>query len=393
MQGKYSVPKSTSIMESEYIQAVVIDNGGDTIKAGFHKDCHPQTVFPNLVGRLIHKGFGIRNRFGGYEALGKGDLVNITNVIEDGLITNWDDIEAVWHHTFYDCLCIAPEETPVLLTEPPLFPKESREKMTQIMFETFNTPALYCCSSSLLSLYGTGRVSGIVVDTGHTTSSIVPIIRGNPLLHAITKLETSGSQLTRYLTNKLSELNSYAFDTRSDRDRVRHFKESLSYVSLNYQHDMEMELSGTVKSSYQLPDGKEICFGSELFRIPETLFQPSLCSAYSATSVPDSMSIQQSVCSSIHGCSGEYHKQLCNNIVLSGGNSLFPGFRERLEREVSLLCPNNPNRIRVIAPAERKHLAWIGGASITSLTSFNSMWLTKEEYDESGPSPIIRKMF
>ena len=79
--------------------------------------------------------------------------------------------------------------------------------------------------------------------------------------------------------------------------------------------------------------------------------------------------------------------------MLSGGNSLFPGFRERLEREVSLLCPNNPNRIRVIAPAERKHLAWIGGASITSLTSFNSMWLTKEEYDESGPSPIIRKMF
>ena len=380
-------------MESEINQAVIIDNGGDTIKAGFHKDCYPQTVFPNLMGRLIHKGFGIRDWFVGYEALGKGDLVNIANVIEDGSITNWDDMEFVWHHTFYDCLCIAPEETPVLLTEPPLFPKQSREKMTQIMFETFNTPALYCCSSSQLSLYGAGRISGVVVDTGHTTSSIVPIIESIPLLHAITKLETSGSQMTCYLTKALSERNSYAFDTKSDRDRVRNFKESLSYVSLNYQQDMKMELSNTIKSRYQLPDGKEIFSGSELFRIPETLFQPSLCSAYSDTTVPHSMSIHQSVYSSIHRCSGEYHKQLYNNIVLSGGNSLFPGLRERLEKEVSLLYPNNPNNIRVIAPAERKHLAWIGGTVIASLTSFNSMWISKEEYDESGPAPIIRKMF
>ena len=373
------------------VQAVVIDNGGDTIKAGFHKDCYPQTVFPNLVGRLITKSFGIRNRFAGYEALGKGNCVKITTPIEDGLITNWDDMEAVWFHTFYDCLRIAPEEIPVLLTEPSLFPKVYRERMTQIMFETFNTPALYCSCSSLLSLYATGRVTGIVVDTGHTNSSIVPICGGNVSPHTITKLETSGSQLTRYLTNTLSERNLYTFDTKSDRDRVRHFKESLCYVSRYYQHDMEMESSNTIKPTYQLPDGKEICFGSELFRIPETLFQPSLCSSYSDTSVPDSMSIHQCVYSSLNRCSDGYHKHLFNNIVLSGGNSLFPGLRERLEREISLLYPNTSNKIRVVAPTERKHLAWIGGTILASLTSFNSMWMSKQEYDESGPMPIHRR--
>ena len=380
-------------MERECIQAVVIDNGGDTIKAGFYKDCYPQTVFPNLMGRLTQKCFGIRDRYVGYEALRLGDLVKITTPIEDGLITNWDDMEAVWHHTFYDCLRIAPEETLVLLTEPPLFPKVYRERMTQIMFETFNTPALYCSRSSPLSLYATGRVTGIVVDTGHTNSSIVPICGGNASPHAITKLETSGSQLTRYLTNTLSERNFYAFDTKSDLDRVRHFKESLCYVSRYYQHDMELESSNTIKQTYQLPDGKKICFGSELFRIPETLFQPSLCSSYSDTSVPDSMSIHQSVYSSLNSCAVEYHKHLYNNIVLSGGNSLFPGLRERLEREISLLYPNTSNKIRVVAPTERKHLAWIGGTITASLSSFNSMWMSKEEYDECCPMPGYKSLF
>ena len=67
--------------------------------------------------------------------------------IEHGIVTNWDDMEKIWHHTFYNELCVAPEERPVLLTETSRNSKANREKITQIMFETFKTPGRLQCRS------------------------------------------------------------------------------------------------------------------------------------------------------------------------------------------------------------------------------------------------------
>ena len=374
---------------SEGVIPLVIDNGSGMCKAGFAGDDAPKAVFPNIVGRPRMPGIIVgteqKEVYIGDEAQAKRGILNLKYPIDHGIVTNWDDMERVWHHTFFNELRTAADEHPVLLTEAPLNPKQNREKMTQIMFDTFNVPAFYVAIQAVLSLYSSGRTTGMVFDSGDGVTHVVPIYEGYALPHAIQRIDIAGRDITNHLVRLLTE-RGHSLNNSAEREIVRDVKEKLCYVALDFNEEMsKAKTSANLEKQFELPDGSYLTIGNERFRAPEALFQPSLLGL-------DIDGADETTYKSIMKCDLDIRRDLYGNVVLSGGTTMYPGIGERLTKELTNRAPPSM-KVKVVAPPERKFSVWIGGSILSSLSSFQQMWVSKAEYEEAGPSIVHRKCF
>jgi actin len=172
-------------------------------------------------------------------------------------------MEKIWHHTFYNELRVAPEEHPVLLTEAPMNPKSNREKMTQIMFETFNVPAFYVSIQAVLSLYASGRTTGVVFDSGDGVSHVVPIYEGFSLPHSIQRLDFAGRDLTDTLVKQLGE-RGYSFQPPPSEKSSGISRRSYATSPMTSRRSsIPLRVHLPSKPAYELPDGQVLTIGNE----------------------------------------------------------------------------------------------------------------------------------
>ena len=361
------------------VDTVVIDNGTGYCKAGFSGDKGPRALLRTVVGRP--KANNSNDFYVGSLAVEKKGILNLNYPMEHGIITDWDDMEKVWKHIFSDELKIDPSVHNVLLTEAAMTSKFQREKMVQIMFERFKTPGVYIINPATLSLYASGKFTGLVCESGEGVTKCVPVFDGYAIHDAINKMYFGGRDITDYLVKLLNKAG-YPLMTNSEREIAREIKEKLCDV-FNYEMKTHKEIN------YEMPDGsqikiKEQILSEQILSAPEILFHPEMCGR-------EEGGIVEKCYESIQKSDIDIQKELYGCIILSGGNTMFTNFTERFWYELRKRVPESiKEQVKVIASPDRQNIAWIGGSILSSISTFGSLLITRDEYDESG-SRIVHK--
>lgn len=347
------------------MSAVVIDTGTGFTKCGLAGENHVLSVVPSQVQMLQHPAQGQsqyvvpEHQEGSYSVLNRG------------VVSDWDALEVLWQHLFYCKLRVQPEEMAVLVADSPISPRTNREKVAEILFERFHVPAMQTVHQALLTLYAYGRTTGLVVGSGHGTSYVAPILTGDLAPPDTYRLDVAGADLTNYL----SQLLVASGHSAPKAGLVRQIKETCCYVAM----DMAAEMARNQAQSqveFILPDKQVITMSSERFCCPEALFQPNLLGL-------NQPGIPQLALLSISRLEAKQQEQLLANVVLEGGSTLINGFPERLRQELGPCATVLGSPHRAVAP-------WLGGSIMACRDSFQSLWLSRREYEEEGSWAIYK---
>ncbi|KAM6216660.1 actin-like protein 9 [Rhynchocyon petersi] len=377
MVGDISPPKTG---------AVVIDTGTGTCKAGFAGQSRPTCTVATIMGFQYKKSSNgeqsVMETFIGEAARGRMELT-LVQPMRNGILVDWDAAELIWRHVLEHNLGVDPQEHPLLFSDPPFSPATNREKLVEMVFEALHAPAMYVASQSVLSVYAHGRISGLVVDTGHGVTYTVPVSQGYNLPHATERLDLAGIHLTAFLAEVLR--GSGLALGQQDLETLEIIKHHHCYVAQDFLKE-QARPEQEVRQMLKLPDGRSVTLGKELFQCPELLFNPPKAPGLSPVGIP-AMAMQ-----SLGKVTQGLRADVAQNVLLCGGSSLFPGFEGRFRTELLRSLPPEAHVV-VAAQPTRNFSVWIGGSILASLRAFQTSWVLRELYEEQGPHIVYRNCY
>ena len=369
-----------------FTSSIIIDPGTGYCKAGFSIDDQPRVSIPSIVGtpmsQLVNSG-RYKENYVGEEAKHLHPALDLHRPLKNGLVQDWDLMEKLLDEVYEELRCES-DQYPVLISEPVLNPKSNREEMIQMMFETFHVPAAYSCAQAVLSLFATGRTTGLVYDCGYSKAHSVPVYEGYALPRGTTTVTLAGHELTMCLSRMLRD-RGVTMETQTELDIVQDIKEKLCYVVVDYDSERKAYNIGQRNDTvYTMPDGQTVAIGSERFRCAEILFTPSMVGMTTD-------GVHEVLYKTALQCAIDVRKSLFQNIVISGGSTMFSGFPRRLHVELCKLFGTMTPDINIDAVEDRNVLTWQGGAMLSKLSNFQSMWISSAEYNECGPGIVHKK--
>lgn len=405
---------------------MVVEFGSNSTRIGFIGDDRPRVVIPSAYA-LPSK------RAGDLNLLGRG-VEKVVRVLEESEIKDWEGLEFLWDEGVRRRLGLTLEEDlpPLLLVESPvLWSQSARERLCQVAFDKFRVPALFMGKAPVLTVFESGRHTGLVVDIGAGAVSVTPVYDGYVLKNAAVVQRGFGAEwLTEQL--KLALQNDLEIDLERElraapeikskqsvplgeasnyeeaadakilsasylayhRFKVlEEFKESIVQVSETPFNPVDLALRPP--RYFEFPTGYNRNFILERFRVGELLFDPSkryVASEMSDSSAVEPLGLVDLVAKSLGMCDVDMRGTLVGNIIVCGGGSLLSGFSERLSIEFAKL--SNFGRVRIHSnnsSNDRRFSSWVGGSILGSLASFQQLWMTRKEFEELGPAAIERK--
>ena len=362
----------SDLSSGEENEDVVVDNGSHMIKSGFAGGKTCTCRMPAIVGKLC----GRNESFIGDSAIKWRESLSITCPLEFGIVKDWDNMTKIWDFMFRQELKVS-SEFGVLITEPPLNPKSNREKIAQVLFESFGVSRLYVSMPATLALLSNGRTTGIVLDVGETVSHVAPFFDGNLISNAVRRIDFGGKDLNLYLQKLMTE-QGYCFTNYSELEELRSIKEKLCHIKMDlYQTHLTNNHKNNSHEYFTLADGDQVNVGKERWLCPEAMFNPHLTGA----NLPG---VHELLFDSLMSCDMDIRSSLFLDVFLSGSSTLFRGFQARLHNELRGLIPSTKG-LRVRADPARNKSVWMGGSMLASLSCFDDCWITKAQYDEHGP--------
>ena len=393
---------------------IVLDNGSGYLKAGFSNQSSPDICIPALVGREILrygekidlnkiketkrkseqkklikqmiKEHHLKEIMIGDEIIGFRSLLELSHPVSEGIITDEEDLYRLWDYTLSQKLKIEdPSDKKIIVTEAPLNPLNNKIKICEILFEKIGVGAINIEPQAKCSLFAEGIDTGIVLDSGDGVTHCIPVSDGAILKHSIERMDIAGRHITEYLV-RLLQKKGYAFNSSADFDFVRELKEKYCFISNDIESDRKLERQTTFYNSYHLlPDETRIRISDEKFEAPEILFNPSLIGK-------EYDGIPYMMMKSINKCPIDCRVGLYSGIVLSGANTLFPGFASRVENEIKKLYKQTALKlakekkikinINVIDSPKRKYSVFIGASIIANHCNNEEnedYWITRDE--------------